>query len=413
MPLFHYQAIDNTGRNFKGVMPAADELTLEEKLKAIDLWLIDATTEVLRTTAGDKRATPRFAWLPAWNQVKRRELIEFCTLMSFETRVGIPLIQALEMASQDCSDVSFRRILEGLIQRLESGELLNEALEKYPRAFSPQFISVIRAGESSGKLTEAFTNLKEYLEWVEKLIADVRQASLYPLITLVVVMCFGLFIFTFIVPKFVELMTITKVPVPLLTKIIFGVSNFTMATWWVWVTLLLFVTAGIPIGKNLSRPFAYFMDYLKINLPLFGELNLMLSISRFAHNLAILYSSGINIIESMKLCQGLVGCVVVEDAVAQMVIDLNSGHTISEAMRKHKVFPAILLRMVTMGETTGKLDQALQNVSDYYNEVIPRRIKKIFTFLEPAITLSLIFLVGAIALGIYLPLLSLMGSIGK
>lgn len=413
MPIFHYQAIDSTGRNVKGVMPAVDELTLEEKLKEMDVWLIDATVEVSRNTVEDKPAAPRFRWMPAWNLVKRRELIEFCTLMSFETRVGIPLIQALEMASHDCTDAQFRRILDSLILRLESGELLNEALEKYPRAFSSQFVSVIKAGETSGKLTEAFTNLKEYLEWVEKVIADVRQASLYPLITFVIVMCFGLFIFTFIVPKFVELMTVTKVPVPLLTKIIFGVSDFATKTWWVWGLLLLFITAGIPIGRNLSRRFAYFMDYIKISLPLFGELNLMLSISRFAHNLAILYSSGINIIEAMKLCQGLVGCVLVEDALAQMVIDLNSGHTISEAMRKHKIFPAILLRMVTMGETTGKLDEALQNVSDYYNEVIPRRIKKIFTFLEPAITLFLIFMVGTIALGIYLPLLSLMGSIGK
>ncbi|PYI83716.1 MAG: hypothetical protein DME26_14550 [Verrucomicrobia bacterium] len=167
------------------------------------------------------------------------------------------------------------------------------------------------------------------------------------------------------------------------------------------------------MGKRLSRRFAYYADYVKISLPLFGELNLMLAISRLAHNLSILYSSGIAILESLNLCKGLIECVVVENAVIQMETDIKSGSTVSEAMRKHKIFPPILLRMVTMGEGTGKLDEALQNVSDYYNEIIPRRIKKIFTFLEPAITLTLIFMVGAIALSIYLPLLSLMSAVGQ
>ena len=139
----------------------------------------------------------------------------------------------------------------------------------------------------------------------------------------------------------------------------------------------------------------------------------MLAISRFSHNLAILYRSGIPVLPALNLCEGLSDCVVVEEAVAKMQEDIKSGSTISEAMHKQKIFPSILLRMVTTGETTGKLDEALENVSQYYNEVIPRQIKKVFTILEPALTLTLIFMVGAIALSIYLPIISLMGSVGR
>jgi type IV pilus assembly protein PilC len=345
--------------------------------------------------------------------VPRRELIEFCTLMSFQCRVGIPLLQALDLAGQDCQTPRFKRVIGGMQMHIEAGLLFYEALEKYPGTFSPHFVSIVRAGELSSKLPEAFTDLKEYLEWVEQVLADVRQASLYPAITLVVVSAFGLFLFTFIIPKFVVLLEGLKVPIPMLTRIIFGVSDFAKATWWVWVLGLIFLMVGIPIGRRMSKGFAYAMDYIKIHLPIFGELNLMLALSRFSHNLSILYSSGIPIIQALTLCQGLIDCVPVERAVNTVETDVKAGHTISEAMRKHKIFPPILLRMVTMGEGTGTLDKSLQNVSDYYNEIIPRRIKKVFTFLEPAMTLMLIFMVGAIALSIYLPLLTLMSSIGK
>jgi type IV pilus assembly protein PilC len=137
----------------------------------------------------------------------------------------------------------------------------------------------------------------------------------------------------------------------------------------------------------------------------------MLAISRFTHNFAILYRSGIPILQALQLCQGLIGSPVVEKAVAEVNEDVKSGSTLSEGMRKQAAFPPLLLRMTVMGETTGSLDNALENVADYYNKIIPRRIKKIFTVVEPMLMLLLIGIVGAVALAIYLPLLALMGSI--
>jgi len=138
----------------------------------------------------------------------------------------------------------------------------------------------------------------------------------------------------------------------------------------------------------------------------------MLSLSRFTHNLAILYRSGLPILQALELCKrGLIGNLVVERSVAAVAEQVKTGSTISEAMHRQSVFSAMLLRMVNMGETTGNLDHALENVADYYNQVIPRRIKNIFSILEPALMLLLIFIVGCVALAIYLPIISLMGSI--
>ncbi len=410
MPVFRYHATNDRGRKFNGTMPAHDELNLEDKLKTAGFWLIDAKLE--RAPApSDKAAGADLGSFSMWGKQRRRALIEFCTMMSFQSRVGIPLLQALEVAAQDCEINGFRKVLAGLQHHIQSGLLFYEALEKYPKMFSPHFISVIRAGEMSSKMPETFDDLRAYLEWVDQIIADVRQASLYPAIVMTVICAFVLFLFTFIIPKFAVLLGSLHIPLPLITQIIFGVSDFAKATWWVWLLGLLFVTVGIPLGRRFSRKFGLWMDRLKLKLPIFGDLNLMLAISKFTHNFAILYRSGIPILQALNLCKGLVGNRVVEDAVADVHEDVKTGSTISEAMRCQPVFPPILLRMVVMGETTGTLDTALENVASYYNDVIPRRIKKIFTVLEPAMMLGLIFLVGAVALSIYLPLLALMGSI--
>jgi len=410
MPLFRYQAIDTTGNNITGTMIAPDEPALESKLKDIGCWLVDASADRPAPMV-DKAARSQRGWLSWWGGVRRREVIDFCTLMAFQTKVGVPLVQALEVAGMECENPRFQEVLVGVRRHLEGGLLFWEALEKYPRAFTPHFIAVVRAGEQSSNLPETFRDMKAHLEWVEQMIGDVRQASLYPLIVLTVVSGFVLFLFTNIIPKFSALLASVKVPLPLLTVIIFGVSDLIIKTWWMWLPVMVFLTLGVQIGRRVSKNFARTTDRAKLNLPILGELNQMLAVSRFAQNLAILYRSGLPILQALNLCRGLVGNVVVEDAVVQVEEGVKAGSTISEAIRRQPVFPAMLLRMVIMGETTGNLDSALQNVSDYYNQVIPRRLKKIFTILEPALIVFLVFTVGAVALSIFLPILSLMDHI--
>jgi type II secretory pathway component PulF len=410
MPIFTYQATDQRGRSFRGSMPANDESNLEERLRQAGLWLIDATIE-RGGHLKDRRTEGQVSKISLRGKRKRRTLIEFCTLMSFQIRVGVPLIQALQVAVQDCEDPQFRKVLTGMQKHLESGLLFHQTLEKYPKVFEEQFISVIRAGELSSKLPETFDDLGGYLEWLEQITADVRQASLYPAIVSVVILAFVVFLFSFIIPKFSALLSGLHIPLPLITQIIFGMGDFFKATWWAWTAGILILVIGVPMAQRRSKPFAMALDKLKRNLPIFGELNKMLAISRFTHNFAVLYRSGIPIIQALELCQGLVGSPVVQAAVTQMTGDVKTGNTVSEAMRRHPAFPPLLLRMTVMGETTGSLDTALENVADYYNKIIPRRIKKIFTVVEPLLMLLLIFVVGAVALAIYLPLLALMGSL--
>ena len=398
-----------------GTMPAADESILEQKLKEAGLWLTDATAQrVAPVATADKVHKSDVRRFKLSGGRGRRELIEFCTLMTFQVKVGVTLVRALDVACQDCKSEGFRAVLRDMQRQIESGLTFHETLALYPRVFTIHFVSVIRAGEVSSKLPESFEDLRAYLEWTDEMIAQVRQASIYPAIVIVVIFIFAIFLFSFIVPKFSELLSSLKVPQPLLTRMVFGVGDVVSSFWWIWLPLLLVLFVGIPIARRTSPKVAMALDRVKLHYPIFGELNLMLALSRFTHNFAILYRAGLPILQVLGACQqGLIGNKVIEQAVGVVEQDVAAGSSISEAMHRHPVFPALLLRMITMGETSGNLDHALDNVSDYYNQVIPRRIKAVFSVAEPMLMLVLIIIVGCVALAIYLPILSLMGAVGK
>jgi type II secretory pathway component PulF len=410
MPLYKYEALDVHGRSRNGMMPAQDESNLELKLKEAGLWLTEADVHWPKIPADSpKAAVRRFALRGSHG---RRELIDFCTLMTFQIQSGVTAVKALEVAAQDCKSAGFRRVLENLQKQIESGLKFHEAMSFFPRVFSVHFLTVVKAGEATGTLPEAFDNLKDYLEWVDRVMADVRQATLYPAIVVTVISVFVVFLFTFIVPKFAALLSTLHVTQPLLTRIVFSLGAFASATSWFWLPLIFITGIFLFVGKHISPRVGLIVDGLKLRLPIFGELNLMLALSRFAHNLSILYRSGIPIIQALDLCQqGLIGNAAVNKAVAAVEEEVKTGSTLSEAMHRQALFSALLKRMVGMGESSGSLDKALDNVSAYYSEVIPRRIKRIFSILEPMLMLFLIFLVGMVALAIYLPIISLMGAI--
>ncbi len=406
MPSYGYVGIDRSGRNVSGKMVAADEVELEEKLRGLGLWLVSAKHDRGESKAKSRKRRRFFEGRPP-----RQEIINFCTLMTFQLRVGIPMVTAIQVAADDCEHLGFKASLLELKKHVEAGVLLWEAMERGSKIFEPQFISLVRAGESSGTLPETFLELQRYMEWQEQIMADVRQATIYPAVVLLVVMSLVMVLFTFVIPRFVMLLTSIKVELPLPTRIIFGVSDAVKATWWIWLIGVTVVPAAVAYGCKRSKKFAIFCDKVKFRLPLFGSLNSMLAMSRFARNLAILYRSGVVIVNALKLCQGLVGSVWVGSVLEDVVARVEAGDSLSESLRRHPVFPGLLIRMVSMGENTGKLDDALNNVATYYSTIVPRKIKKIFAIAEPMLILFLVGLVGFVALAIFLPILSLLGSI--
>lgn len=404
MPTFLYSGIDHNGRTVTGTLAAENAVSLEQRLQTQGVWLLKAEAD----KTSDSKRSLRTARLRGGT--RRRQLVNFCTLMSFMAKVGIPLVQALEIAAQDCENRIFREVIMDLKSQVEAGQKLAEAMEKYPDLFGTQFISLIRAGEESGSLPESLNELKRYLEWQEQVISDVRQATIYPAVVLLMVILFVLVLFTFVVPRFVTLLTAVRVELPLPTKIVFAASDFAKATWWIWLAVFVAVPVLLTLGTRWSHRFAIMMDQFKFRVPLFGPLNHMLAMSRFARSLSVLYRAGVSLLNGLKLCEDLAGSPVVARDLRDVQRRIEDGETLSEGMRRHPVFSSLLIRMTVMGEKTGNLDGALDNVSEYYNTIIPRRIKKIFSVMEPALILTLVGIVGFVALAIFMPILSLMQS---
>lgn len=406
MQSFAYQGIDQDGKTVTGQLAARDEASLEERLRAMGLWLVSAKAE----KGKDGKASSLTRW-GMGSGGGRRELIDFATLMSFQLRVGVPMMQSLEIAAADCANPRFKATIGELKRLVESGESLADGMARFPRVFAAQFTSLIRAAESSGTVPEAFLELKRYLEWQEQIMADIRQATIYPAIVFAVVCLFVLVLFTFVVPQFVQLLTVAKVGLPLITRVVFSLSDVAKATWWMWMAAFIVVPVSVQMARAKSKRFDLAFDRAKFGLPVFGELNHMLVISRLAHNLAVLYRSGISIVNAIKLCKDLVGSSLVAEALDDIAQRVEAGEVISDSMRRHPVFPQLLIRMVAMGERSGSLDTSLENVASYYNVLIPRRIKKVFSIMEPALILFLVGVVGTVALAIFLPIISLMGAL--
>ena len=203
-----------------------------------------------------------------------------------------------------------------------------------------------------------------------------------------------------------------RMELPLPTIIVMGISETMVSTWWMWLLLL----GGLPLGLFMARQHllhaAYKLDQFKLSLPLVGEIMHMIVLSRFTHNFAVLLRAGVPLLQSLNVCQQVVGNKVLERALSHIERAVSEGATIADSIRQYPIFPPMVRQMMAVGESSGKLDQAMDSVAAYYNEEIPRRVKKLFGVMEPAVTLFLVGIVGFVALSLFMPLMSLMGGVG-
>ncbi|HBR96973.1 MAG TPA: hypothetical protein DD979_06305 [Gammaproteobacteria bacterium] len=399
MPDFSYRAVDKAGHNIEGTMTADNEAMLNQQLHGIGYWLIDA--ELQSKINGPRKVS-----------VTRKELIEFCSAMAAMLGAGISIVDAFRTMTEQSTNPGFLHVMEDISLNIEAGNTIADSMLMYPNVFPSQVCNLIKAGEVSGNLPGAFKDLQLHLEWVDKLVSEIKQISIYPAMVLVTVVLFIILLFTFVVPKFAEILVSLDVPLPVITKWVMAAGEFTKAYWWALIGVPIVVAVVLRYAIGVSEELARKADELKLKLPIFGEIAKMVALSKFAHNMGILVKSGVSILQALTLCKDMVGNRVVADAIADAEVAVNEGKTISSVLRQHEVFPPMMLRMITVGEESGQFEQSMLHVSSRYDEEIPVRVKRVFSILEPAIMLTLIGIIGVVSLAIFLPLVSVMGGIG-
>lgn len=396
MPEFTYHAIDRTGVSVHGAMLADNEWKLEERLQEIGYWLIEAEE-------ASRRRKPKKVKVP------RRELIDFFNGLSTLLHAGVPAVDAFKAMIEETENESFKHVLEDIEVSVQAGNSIYDAISKHTEVFSEQICNLVHAGEFSGNLAITFEDISSHLEWVDRLMADVKQASIYPLMVIFAVGGLITLLLSFVVPKFTKIFEDIGLTMPALTKLVIKIGE----VWWVGLLIFIALFVVIKILVRYVPKARLAFDNVFLNIPIFGSINRMLIMSRFVHNLELMIKAGVPILQALSLCRNLVASPVMESVIRDAEIAVNEGRKMSEALREHSILSPMVLRMVVVGEETGRLDDALSHVSKRFDQEIPRRIKRAFSILEPIIIMILIIVVGIVVSAVFLPMLSLMSGLNS
>lgn len=395
MPDYNYYAVDRNGAPIHGVMPADNQSKLEEKLEELGYWVVEAKEQSRRRKTSSSR-------------VSRRELIDFFNGMAVLLEAGVNAADALKAMIEETNNETFRRVLEDLEVNVESGMSIHESMSKYPKIFSDQVCNIVHAGEYGGNLAITFEDISEHLEWVDQVISDVKQVSIYPAMIILAVIGLISLMLSFVIPKFIAIFDSAGLQLPAITRAIVTLGDY----WWKGILVVVVLAVAVIVSAKYIHSVQVAMDKLKFSVPVFGSINRMLVLSRFVHNFALMVKSGVPILDALKLCRGLVGSPLMEEVIKDAEMAVNDGRRMSEALREHDIVPPLVMRMLVVGEETGNLEQALKHVSKRYNSEVPRHIKRAFAILEPTIIVFLIGVVGVMAAAVFLPMFSLMSGIG-
>lgn len=399
MPSFQYKAVDRDGQGTRGRLDATNEIDLELRLKKMGLDLITAKP-LARNNPGIGSGS-----------ITRLDLITFCFDMEQVSRAGIPLIDGLRDLRDGMENPRFREVLAAVLEDIEGGKTLSQALATFPSVFSGIFVSLIRAGELSGTLTEVFENLAATLKWQDELISQTRRLLVYPTMVLIVVAAVILFLLLWLVPQMVSLLKTMGMELPIQTRVLIALSNFTGNYWWLIISLpVVAISATTAAVRNSARA-QYLFDYAILRLPVLGDILQKIILARFANFFALMYRSGITILDAMRTSEEIVANRYVASGIQRAGQQINAGESLSESFRNLGMFPPLVIRMLRVGENTGALDTALMNVTYFYNRDVRDSVDKALKLLEPTLTLVLGVVLALILFSVLTPIYDIIGQV--
>lgn len=399
MPFFDYRAIDQTGRTVKGTLSAVNDVDLELRLKRMGLDLV-TLSELSRQYAPSGR-----------ERVTRRDLVTFCIHMRYITRAGIPLLDGLRDLRDSMEKPGFRDVLTALLEDLEGGKVLSQALAAHPAVFGSVFVHSIRAGEQTGLLDAVFERLAESLKWQEEVAAKAKRLMIYPVIVLAVVGTAILFLMIYLVPQVLALVKTMGVTLPWPTLVLMAVSNAMQSYWLAGLALLLVTAIALPLWVRKTEAGRDWWDRAQLRLPLVGPILQKIVLARFTNTLAMMYRSGVTVLDALKAGEMIAGNRVIAGGIRRAAQQIADGRGLSESFQSLALFPPLVIRMLRVGETTGALDDALENVTYFYNREVLDSIENGLRVMEPLLTAILGLLLGAILVSVLLPVYDLIGNL--
>ncbi|MDP2136079.1 MAG: type II secretion system F family protein [Sulfuritalea sp.] len=374
-----------------GRLEAINPIDLEMRLKRMDLDFING--DPVKQGNLMNRA-----------KISRAELINFCFHLEQLARAGVSLIESLTDLRDTIENPRFREVIAGMVESIEGGKTLSQALAEHPQTFDEVMVSLIRAGEETGALPQVLNNLLESLKWQDELAAHTKKLVMYPAFLGTVVVAITLFMMIYLVPKMAGFIRNMGQEMPTQTKILIATSEFFVNYWYVVIGLPLILAGLVAFMVKTSHAARYRFDDVKLRLPYIGDILRKIILSRFASVFAMMYSSGITILDSIKATEDVVGNLVIREGLEKVGGLIAEGQNVTVAFQNAGIFPPLVLRMLRVGENTGALDTALTNVSYFYNRDVRESIEKVQAMIEPVMTVTIGLILGWIMMAVLGPI---------
>lgn len=398
MPKFTYQAINANGNSVSGELES-ESLDAARNFLSSRGYIPTKVSLKAGVTSGFSFRKLQAKLTP----ISVAEMIIFTKQLRTMFRAGVPIIRLLDILENQTENLNLQWIINAMSQDIKQGASLYEAFSKHPKAFSPLFCSMIRAGEVSGALPDVLDRLIYIIEHDHKIKSDVKSALQYPIIVFMLLGVAFFVLLTFVIPKFIGIFTKAGLELPLPTRICLGMYHF-FSDFWV---LILGLSLGVVIVVMyyLSTDYGkYLRDRFLLRLPVFGQLFMKAAMSRFASIFAILQSSGVPILDSMKILSGTIGNHAIGREFDRIVDRLGEGRGIAGPLKMSPFFTPIVINMVAIGEETGNLEQMLSEISEHYDSELEYAMKKLSEAIGPVLTVGLAAVIGFFSLAIFLPM---------
>ncbi|MDX8386758.1 MAG: type II secretion system F family protein [Gallionella sp.] len=390
--------MDEQGRTHKGLQDAANQVDLELRLRRSGLDLIDAKEDSGRAGLGRSK-------------VKRTELITFFFNLEQLTRAGVPLLESLADLRDTMTDPHFREVIANLVESIEGGKKLSQAMSVHPEAFDKIFVSLTHAGEESGRLPEIFEHITESLKWQDEMASHTKSILLYPAFVGTVVLGITFFLMIYLVPQLVSFIKGMGQEIPIQTRALLATSAFFVDYWYILISLPVIAPIAIKLLITSSPQMRFRFDQLKLDLWVTGPILRKIILARFANTFSMMYGSGITILDCIANSRDVVNNLAVAKSLDDVTLEIEAGKNLTQSFQNTGMFPPLVIRMLKVGEATGSLDKALLNVSYFYDRDVKESIKKVQIMIEPTMTIIMGALLGWVMLSVLSPIYDLIGKV--
>ena len=405
MKKFACQAIDESGVTISSVVEA------ESAEMANDILLSRGYIPTKITTEGG--VSPRQTWLNIMAKItpiKAQELILFTKQFRTMLRAGVSLIKLLQIMGHQTENITLKKIVVSMTEDVKSGLSIYDAFKKHPKTFSNLYCGMVRAGESSGALPDILDRLIYIIDHEHKIKSDIKAAFQYPIIVSIFLMVAFMVLLTFVVPKFVKIFLSAGLDLPVPTQICMLMYNFWANYWYMLIGGIFALGVGLRFYLRTESG-KFVRDSLVMRLPILGPLFIKAAMSRFASIFSILQSSGVSVVDSMKILSGTIGNAAISREFSQIIEKMEEGWGIAKPLESAKYFTPIVINMVAIGEETGNLEETMLEIAEHYDVEVEYAMKKLTESIGPMLTVGLAAVVGFFALAIFLPMWDLIGVV--